>query len=272
MNRGEFMCVNCNHSLASSIKASYLDELVNEGKYQKRIEDDEGTKKAREAYALDDSFSNAIALGSALAFQMRYHEALLYFEKAKEMDPSSYLAHRKCAGRYFSTLQLEKAAEEFSWCIAHADDKLDPLYMLGCVKYCQGEFKKAEESFKECLDLAKDDADMYVGVLYWLVACSIRMNEDYSGIIATFDESMKIGHHTGYLETLKLFKNGLFEENHIESENEIQRCIFAYGVHLYYLSEQNCQKADEYLDKALSLDTYFASFAYLAAYCEKNRF
>ncbi len=266
------MCVNCNHSLASSIKASYLDELVNKGKYERPIEDDEETKKARENYALDDSFSNAIALGSALAFQMRYHEALSYFEKAKEVDPSSYLAHRKCAGRYFSTLQLEKAAEEFFWCIAHTGDKLDPLYMFGCVSYCQGEFEKAEESFKECLELAKDDTDMYVGVLYWLLASCIKMGEDYSGIIATFDESMKIGHHTGYLETLKLFKNGSVEERHIESENEIQRCIFAYGEHLYYLSEQNYQKADECLNKTLSLDTYFASFAYLAAYCEKNRF
>ncbi len=265
------MCVDCKHSLASSIIATSIDELMNEGKYERKIEDDEATKEARSSYASDPSFLNAMALGNALSFQMRYHEALGFYEKAKEMKPSDYSSHRKCAGRYFSTLQLEKAVEEFSWCLAHAIDKLDPLYMLGCVYYCKGDFPKSKEAFSQCLELAKDNADMYIGVLYWLIAGDIRTNGGYEEDIAKFDDSIKIGHHTGYFEALKLFKGVPIDGCDIDSEDEIQRCIFAYGAHLYFLSKNDEALSKRYLEKALSLDAYFASFAYLAAYSETHR-
>ncbi len=256
------------HKLASSIKASCVDELVNGGRYEKRIEDDADTKEARAKYALEESFSNAMALGDALAYQMRYHEALIYYERSKMMRPNDYSAHRKCAGRYFSTFQLDKAAYEFLWCVERARDKLDPLYMLGCVYYCRKEFAKGKEIFAQCLALAKNDGDMYVGSLYWLIACEIRMGNDYSSFLALFDEDIEIGHHTGYLFSLKTFKEKAIDESRMNGEDEIQRCIFAYGAHLYCLAEKDEKTSKLYLDKALALDTYFASFAYLAAYSE----
>jgi len=60
----------------------------------------------------------------------------------------------------------------------------------------------------------------------------------------------------------------LFECDVIPVEDELQKCIFNYGAHLYYLSKCNAFLADVFLANTLKLDTYFSAFAYLGAYTE----
>ena len=80
---------------------------------------------------------------------------------------------------------------------------------------------------------------------------------------------MAIGHHTGYMQSLKLFDgDSLSECDTIADEDELQKCIFNYGAHLYYLSKSNAFLADVFLANTLKLDTYFSAFAYLGAYTE----
>lgn len=254
--------------LISDIRALRDDELGDRAQ-SRTIPDDEQTAAARAKAIEDASFDNLIVLGNALAFQMRYHEAIECFEKAKKLRPDDYDARRKCAGRYLSTLRLDDAKEEFSWCAEHASDTLDPKYMLGCCKYYEGDFEGAKELFDECIELAKSNGDMYVASLFWAVACAARTGKRIDADMAKFDRDMEIGHHTGYMQSLKLFAgDSLGDCDTIPSDDELQKCIFNYGAHLFYLSEQNALLADMFLVNTLKLDTYFSAFAYLGAYTE----
>lgn len=125
--------------------------------------------------------------------------------KARDLRPDDYKIRRKCAGRYLSTFDLDKAESAFTWCVDNTSDRLDALYMLACCKYYQGEYEKAKVMFDECIDLAKDNGDMYVAALFWTVACSVQTGQDVAGDMAKFSENIPIGHHTGYMQSLKLF-------------------------------------------------------------------
>lgn len=270
------MCLgnpNCSCNKISDVRAIRDQELVFSNAYARLVPDDERTKKARaELAAFPDDFNRIVALGDALAFQMRYREALECFEKACEMRPDDYKVRRKCAGRYLSTLKLDKAEKAFAWCLENTDDRLDALYMSACCKYYQGEYEKAKVMFDECVELAKNNGDMYVASLFWTIACSVQLGKSIDEDIAKFHGDVQIGHHTGYLQTLKLFAGApLAECDTIPKEDELQLCIFTYGVHLYYKHKQNAFLADAFLAGTLNLDTYFSAFAYLGAYTEYIR-
>lgn len=265
------MCLrdsNCNHKLISDVRASRDDEIIFDKPHVNLIQDDENTAEAREKANQNPCYQTLTELGNALAHQMRYHEAIECFERAKEFC-NDYAIRRKCAGRYLSVLRLDDAEKEFSWCVENATDTIDPQYMLGCCKYYKGDFEGAKPLFDKCIDLTKDNGDMYVASLYWSVACCVRTSLDTAETMKKFDRQTKIGHHTGYMQTLKLFDGDSFDEcDVIPVSDELQKCIFYYGAHLYYLAKDDRAKAKEFLDKTLELDTYFSAFSYLGAYTE----
>lgn len=266
------MCLgdpNCNCNKISDVRALRDDEILFGKTHANNVRDDQRTAAARACAKEKPCYQTYMDLGNALAFQMRYHEAIECFEKAKNICPSDYVARRKCAGRYLSTLRLDDAVAEFSWCVEHADDTLDPKYMLGCCKYYEGNFDEAKALFEECIDLAKDNGDMYVASLFWTVACDVRTGKNPARDMLKFDRTMAIGHHTGYMQSLKLFDGeSLASCDTIPDEDELQKCIFNYGAHLYYMSEGNAMLSDLFLVNTLKLDTYFSAFAYLGAYTE----
>lgn len=265
------MCLgdpNCKCNQISDIRALRDQELLFGRRHFVAVEDDSNVVFARKNYKDNPSFENIMELGSALAFQMRYHEALTCFEQAKAINPDSYEAHRKCAGRYLSTLDLDKAESEFLWCDERADDKLDTHYMLGCCAYYKYEYEKALALFNECFALAEDNDDMYVATLFWAIACSVQSGLDIDEQLAKYKD-MQIGHHTGYMQAVRLFMGDSLEEcDIIPKEDKLQSCIFMYGVHLYFLHRKNAMLADIALKNTLANDTYFAAFAYLGAYTE----
>ncbi len=260
---------HCHHHLVSDIRATRDGEIIFGKEHVRRVIDDEQTAAARESACKNPCFKTYMQLGNALAFQMRYNEAIECYEKAKELCPNNYSAIRKCAGRYLSVLKIQEAKEGFVWCVNNGSDLLDAKYMLGCALYYEGDFIGAKNLFDECLILSETDGDMYVASLFWAVACLVRMGENVDSEMKKYDDDIKIGHHTGYKQSLKLFRGEKFEIcDNIEEEDELQKCIFYYGAHLYYLANSNHVLADKYLEKTLSLDTYFSAFAYLGAYTE----
>lgn len=262
---------NCTCNLISEVRAQRDQELLKKKYARACVEDDENTRVARDDYARNPSFENAMALGNALAFQMRYHEAIECFKRAVEIDPSSYIARRKLAGRYLTTLQLDEAENGYEWCIEHAQDLLDPLYMYGLVKYYRGDFESAKDYFCKAYELATNDVDMSVASLFWAVACDVQLYREPTHL-KFFDKSVTVGHHTGYYYALRLFAGDDFAEcDVIDTQDELQYSIFTFGVHLFYKHKDNTFLSDVFLSSTLKMDKYFSSFAYLAAYLEYKK-
>ena len=267
------MCKNHDKKLLSDIRSCAAAEFTF-GKlpYSGNIEDDCNTQKKREEYLKNpDDEAAIISLGDALAHQARYNEALSLYSKACELYPHSYIAHRKRAVRLLSVLDLQNAKTELEECLRNTDDKSDVLYLIAMVDYCLGDYATAITSLKRCYPLFDGDDEMTVAVIYWHILCLVRQGKSVNEAIAHYSDKFECGHHTGYKKTVEAFINN----DHTAGdgiEDELNRCIYAYGLHAYFLHLSNYKKAAEYLEKTLALNTYFASYAYLSAYSEKRAY
>lgn len=234
------------------------------------IADDERTAKAREDYQIFADVSNAIKLGDALCFQMRYREALLYYEKARQSRPNDYDILRRCAVRYMSTMQLEKAREILLHCLkVEGGDMWDITYKLACIDYYQGNYEVALQKFIECYAFCDGSDELIIAVIYWEIMCLVHLNRDITAAIDKFNEDMDVGHHYGYGKAVELFKTGVNAP--IEGfPTELCKHIYLYGEAMYYKYKGDKENFEKSFSLAKSLDTYFSSFVYLAILSEKQ--
>lgn len=265
------MCKNHVHKrLISEIHSTAERELFCFDK-SLSVADDENVR-ARRAELVQRDRQSLLALGDALAFQMRYNEALRYYEQARDAFPDDYSCHRKCGARYMSVLNIDAAEREFLWCLNRTDDKLDINYRLALCAYFRGDFAKARDGFSACYALCRENGEMYIAVLYWHIQCLVRLRESLKPALNYYYDGLDGGHHVGYMQTVKLF---LCEEPdaayEIDCEDELNLSIYRYGYYAYLLYKGLAYEAVCELEAMLKLNTYFSSFAYLGAFSEKAR-
>ncbi|MCI8733784.1 MAG: ATP-dependent sacrificial sulfur transferase LarE [Clostridia bacterium] len=268
--QGVDMCKNHGHGrLISDIHSTAQRELCRRPDIP--VQDD-GSVRSRRAELNEKDKDSLLALGDALAYQMRYNEALEYYGKARNAFPNDYECHRKCGARYLSVLDISSAQREFLWCLKRTDDELDIRYRLALCAYYSGDYDTALLRFEECYALCKNNGEMYVAVLYWHIQCLVRLGRSVKPALERCCDRLDCGHHIGYMQTVRLFMSG--EENIesvIENDDELNLSIYRYGYYAYLLYNGRKDEAARELDAVLELNTYFSSFAYLGAYAEKQR-
>lgn len=238
-----------------------------------KVADDEQVKACRVAVdAVPNNKQALLALGDALAFQMRYREALKFYEKARNLYPCDYEAHRKCAIRYMSIMEIEKSEKEFLWCGERTDDNLDIVYRLALCKFYKADFETAKQLFLKCLPLCANNDEMLIAVIYWLLICFVKLNESYEYALSLFSENIIAGHHVGYMQAVRLFAyDDASAVDAINSNDELNMSMYLYGLYNYYLAKGRKISAEIVFDDTIKLNKYFSSFAYLGAYSEKLR-
>lgn len=259
------------HDLISKIHSNKTNEFtfgIETYKFD-RVPDDDDTAQARIAlHSSPEGEAELIAMGDALAYQMRYNDALVYYERAKRLYPDSYLAHRKCAIRYMSVLDVSRAETELEWCLARCTDKLDVKYLLALCKFYSARYADAKNIFIDCYPLAEGNDEMYIALIYWHLLCSVRLDEDVADALLRYSDTLDCGHHIGYEKTVRLFATDGAECEPV-IDDELNASIFHYGAHAYYLYKDDTVRAAAELDKAYVYDKYFSSFAYLGIYLDK---
>ncbi len=259
------------HELISKIHSNKTNEFtfgIESYKFDS-VPDDGNTAQARIAlHGSPDGETELIAMGDALAYQMRYNDALVYYERAKRLYPDSYLAHRKCAIRYMSVLDVSRSETELEWCLARCTDKLDVKYLLALCKFYSARYAEAKDIFIDCYPLAESNGEMYIALIYWHLLCSVRLDEDVADALSRYSDTLDHGHHFGYEKTVRLFATDGAECEPV-IDDELNASIFHYGAHAYYLYKDDTARATAELDKAYAYDKYFSSFAYLGIYLDK---
>lgn len=257
------------NKLISDIHSNAQNEIFAPAGEIAEISDDERTAQARQEYLISGEASRAIKLGDALAFQMRYREALLYYEKARKAHPNDYDILRRCAVRYMSTMQLDKAKTVLLQCLQAEDsDMWDITYKLACIDYYQGEYENALQKFVKCYSFCNGSDELTIAVIYWEIMCLVRLNRSVDSALTRFNENMDVGHHFGYGKAVELFKTGVKE--YIDGfPTELCKSIYLYGEAMYYKYKGDKESFKRSFLLAKSLDTYFSSFVYLAVLCEK---
>lgn len=254
------------HRLFGELHETYESEF---GSISPSTPDDDGTAAARKTANENPTAENLLALAGALCFQLRYKEAAEFYEKILAGAPSNYAANRKLALCMLKTRNFGKARELLAVCDRLNPASLDVIYRQGLCEFYDGNFERAEEYFINCYPLTRDNGDMYIAVIYWHLLTLVRLGKDTGAALAEYSSDIQIGHHVGYLLTCKLFAGEdtlahLTEST--EDAEEMTRTLLLYGVYHYEKMRGKRTAARAALSEMLDKQTYWGSFAWIAAY------
>ncbi len=217
-------------------------------------------------------YSCRIDLGKALSFQLRYREAIEAYTQAIELKPDDPQGYRSRAPRYLSTLQLDKALLDYQHCNALMPHSLEVIYRLGITEYLRANYEGAIELLALAMQLVRD-GEMQIAILYWHTMSCYRMGNTAladSFIKEHFCEEMGVGHHTAYLNAIKVC-GGISEMDNIVSQldteaDDLEYVTAMYGVCLWLETAGKAEYAESLRKKLLLRDRFWPCFAYLAAY------
>jgi adenylate cyclase len=123
------------------------------------VEADRASSKAVE---VDPGLAQAYASrGVVLALRERYSEAEREFETALELNPKLYEAYYYYARACFSQGKLDRAAVLLEQAVAVRPESFDALSMLAGIYLRQKREQLEKETFKRCLEAAKNHLEFY---------------------------------------------------------------------------------------------------------------
>lgn len=222
------------------------------------------------ARAAANDFDGYIALGNALVRQFRYREAIEAYTAAIDERPTELLPLRLRAARYLTTLQTDKAADNFRKCLELGGEELDIKYRLGLCCYYAKSYSKAMEYFAECEPIAPDS--MKIAAIYWHSLSAFRCGAEPS-LLEKYHPGMDVGHHIGYEKCSGVFSGSYRLEDMLDelekTESDLDFAILAYGLCGYLEHTGRVAESAELSEKLLSRDGFWPCFAYLAAWNDK---
>jgi len=215
-----------------------------------------------------------IALADRLCFQMRFREAVEEYTKALDIIPGTFLALRKRAPRYLCILEPAKAYEDLLACAKKSPSSLELEYRLGIACYMKGETGLAEAFFSHCMELAAENQEMLAASSFWMAVSSLKTASGDMRWMG-YDFAAPITIQTGYRNALLALCGHITpEEACIEaaaSHNALDGIIVLFGAYSCFLSQGDEEKAAMALGTLVAWDSFWPSFAYLAAYMEWDR-
>ena len=252
---------------------------------------------ARKNFETDPSEENYIWLGRRTAYLTRYNEAINIFSDGIEKFPNSFKLYRHRGHRYISQRKFDDAISDFKKDVELMKDspieiepdgqpnKLNtPLsntqfnvwYHLALAHYLKGDFAKAEEAYKQCMQVS-DNNDLFIATADWLYMTFRRQDKtkDAEELLNSVVENMPIVENDSYYQRLMLYKGNL-EVNEVlnpdpESEDiELALATQGYGVGNWYLYRKDTTKAKEIFERVVT-GKHFSAFGFIAAEADLAR-
>lgn len=232
--------------------------------------------------------------GRRLSYLWRYREAIAAFTRAIELEPDDPRPYRHRGHRYISIRELDRAIADLEHAkrlAANLPDRVEPDgqpnaagiptstlksnigYHLGLAWFLKGDFGRAEECYRDCLEFASYSDDMWVATCDWLVMALRRQgkHDEAREVIATVGADREILENEAYHDRLRMYAGELEPEDLIGTgEDELALATYGYGVAEYLLTEGETERALELMERVTS-SSYWPAFGLIAAEAELCR-
>jgi len=251
---------------------------------------------ARSAYeSAPDSEEAAIWVGRRLAYLGRYQEAVEWYTREIEQHPESYRLLRHRGHCWITLREFERAIADLTRAselmLTQADaiepdgqpnakgvprttDRFNILYHLGLAHYLSGDYVRAADAWRACLEPSHANDDMLVATSYWLVLALARlgMTEEARALLGPIHEGMDVIENSSYLALLLHFRSDLPAEEFLApaDASPIDRGTFTYGLGAWALAKGDRDRA-EALFTSIVADPMWASFGHIAAEADLAR-
>jgi len=248
-------------------------------------------------FEADPSEENYIWYGRREAYLYHLNKAIDIFSEGIEQYPDSYKLLRHRGHRYISIRQFDKAIADFEKAVQLMEGKeieIEPdgqpnklniplsntqfnvWYHLGLAHYLKGDFAKAEDAYKQCMQVS-DNNDLFIATADWLYMTFRRQGKlkDAEELLTMVVEGMPVIENDSYYRRLKLYK-GLLQVDDVLNPDpqsvdfDLALATQGYGVGNWYLYNGDSAKAKEIFEKIVS-GKHFTAFGFIAAEAELAR-
>ena len=238
----------------------------------------------------------AIWVGRRTAYLGRFRDAIDVYTVAIKKHPSEPRLLRHRGHRYISVREFDKAIEDLSKAaslVANRPDEVEPdgqpnsrgiptstlktniYYHLGLAHYLKGDFAKAADAYRLCMENSKN-ADMQVATAHWQYMTLRRLNRtaDAQKVLAPITATMDVFENGSYHKLLLMYKGELTPETLMETVKKggLDGATIGYGVANWHLYNGRKEQARAILQEIVDANAaQWASFGYIAAEAEVAR-
>ena len=262
-----------------------------------RAKNEANLEAAKEAFDKDPTSADAaIWLGRRTAYLGRFREAIEVYSAAIAKHPAEPRLLRHRGHRYISVREFDNAIEDFSKAaslVANRPDEIEPdgqpnsrgiptgtlktniYYHLGLAHYLKGDFAKAAEAYRHCMQHSKN-ADMQVATAHWqyMTLRRLKRTEDAKKVLEPISASMDVFENTSYHKLLLMYKGELTPETLMDTVRKggLDGATIGYGVANWHLYNGRRDEGRKILQDIVDGNaTQWASFGYLASEAEVVR-
>ncbi|MEM1135593.1 MAG: tetratricopeptide repeat protein [Bacteroidota bacterium] len=237
--------------------------------------------------------NNIIWYGRRKAYLGYYWLAIKIYSEGINLYPDSSQLYRHRGHRYITVREFDQAIEDFEVAallcekeenfiepdglpnklgVPLSNNKFNIYYHLGLAYYLKGDFYKALEAYRKCMEFSNND-DLLIATSDWLYMTYIRLGLEAEAlsVLEKINSEIEVVENDAYLKRLLMYK-GLVEpetllNNSASEDNTLALVTQGYGVGNWYLQKGDTTKALE-IFQSLVAKNYWSAFGHIAAEAE----
>ena len=238
----------------------------------------------------------AIWVGRRTAYLGRFREAIAIYTAAiaRHLSDARLLRHR--GHRYLTVRELDAAIADLSKAaslVADRPDEVEPdgqpnvrniphgtlktsiYYHFGLAHYLKGDFAKAAEIYRLCMDHSKNP-DMQVATAHWqyMTLRRLNRNDEAQNVLTPITKEMDAFENVSYHRLLLMYKGVGDMEALLDTikKGGVDGATIAYGVANWHLYNGRTEQARTLLNELVTGNPHqWTAFGYLAAEAELAR-
>lgn len=260
---------------------------------REKLEADLAAARATHA-AHAESEEAAIWHGRRLAYLGRYRDAIAVFSDGLAANPGSFKLRRHRGHRYISTRQLDAAIADLSQAaelsrgvpdspepdgqpnernLPRSTDQSNIWYHVALAWYLRGDYGRAADAWRACLEYSRVNDDMLAATSYWLYLALRRAGRDAEAgeVLRPIHARMDIIENHAYHRLLMLFRGELTEEQVAgSSSSDLDDASLGYGLGAWRWVEGDREGALERWRRVVAGPNW-AAFGFIAGEAELAR-
>jgi len=238
----------------------------------------------------------AIWVGRRTAYLGRFRDAIAVYTDALSRHPTDARLYRHRGHRYISVRELDNAIADLSKAaalVAGRPDEIEPdgqpnarnsptgtlktnvYYHLGLAHYLKGEFGRAADAYRLCMEHSKNP-DMQVATAHWQYMALRRLNrpDDAKKVLGPITETMDVFENKSYHKLLMMYKDDRQADSLAASMKAggLDAATIGYGLANWHSYNGRREDAEKMLRAIVDENpTQWASFGYIAAEADLAR-